>query len=66
MTDKTAQLQQQLEKLTQRVEDIAAAVKKLWEEESATTEMCRDNHFQLSHCSGCRKPQLNRSTPFEG
>lgn len=66
MPDKTAQFQQQLEKLTQRVEDIATSVKKLWDEESATTEMCRDNHFQLSHCSGCRKPHLDSPTHFEG
>lgn len=65
MTDQTAQLRQQLEKLTQRVEDVANSVKKLWEEESATTEMCRDNHFQLSHCTGCRKPQLNPPTPYK-
>lgn len=56
-------IRQDIDKLKQRIEDVATAEKRAREEIDATTEMVRDHHLWIVH--GDCPPALRRKTPFE-
>jgi uncharacterized protein HemX len=66
MSDPLRELRQELDKLSQRVADVATAFSHMRAEVDANTASVRDFQLWVVHRPLERDPQLNTSTPFEG